>query len=115
MTIQELSEKSDEELRVMCAGLCGWTKLNPNTWEHIGSRMSVWPYSSVPSYPTDLNAMHEAEMTLTDEQHRLYRKLLFIGHYNRGEGQTNDTADRAMVSAPARQRCIAFIFVKQSS
>lgn len=65
----------------------------------------------IPDYLSCLNACHEMERVLTDEQHRLFRKLLFTGVYNRGEGQTNDSADRGMVSATAPQRCEAFLRV----
>jgi len=59
--------------------------------------------------PITLDLMWEAEGTLTDEQHRLFRKLLFTGIYNRGEGQTNDTAERGRVSATKEHRREAFV------
>ena len=70
MTIEEVQDISDDELRIKVAELCGWSikrELNgelsckykdlPSVWctEQIG----VLP-AAVPNYPQDLNAMHEA-------------------------------------------------------
>jgi hypothetical protein len=120
MTIEELAKLSDEELRFKCAELCGWTRLNWNTWEHKDSRMSVWPTTSVPNYPADLNAMHEAEKTLrfSDDGDRsldAYEKALKRVHFKDDcdEIWNPQTAETCIWHATARQRCIAFIAVKQ--
>jgi hypothetical protein len=63
------------------------------------------------AYCESLDACHEMEKVMTDEQHRLYRKLLFVSHYNLGEGQTNGTAERSMVSASAERRSDCFLAV----
>jgi hypothetical protein len=56
-----------------------------------------------PDYCNDLNAMHEVEKTLTDEQHRLFRSYL-------GEA-VGDVAYfcRKIISATARQRAEAYL------
>lgn len=115
MTIEELSKLSDEELRVRCAELCGWTQLNPGTWEHRDSRMSVWPFSSVPNYPADLNAMHEAEKTIEHLPDYLFRVREVVGPFPEAQSEWDDHWWSDVVLATARQRCIAFIAVKQSA
>jgi hypothetical protein len=106
MTIEELAKLSDEELRFKCAELCGWTRLNWNTWEHKDSRMSVWPTTSVPNYPADLNAMHEAEKMLAKPSE-------WIGYISFLEPLADSNGAGFIVHVTARQRCIAFIAVKQ--
>lgn len=66
--------------------------------------------STVPNFCGDLNAMAQAEATLTDEQHNKYRHILAkvcgVGHANRAYGLY---AHRNLVSAPAKERATAFV------
>lgn len=115
-TIEELAKLSDEELRVMCAELCGWKKLAASDLsgrrELYGINPSPAPedlgkMDLTPNYPADLNAMHEAVMSMEgpegkDERHQYRGWLKAIC------GTANDAID-----ATARHRCIAFIAVKQ--
>lgn len=68
--------------------------------------------TDLPNYAGDLNAMHEAEKTLTDDQHRTFRSILFTAAYNCGTANTNDAAERQRISATAAQRAEAFCKVK---
>jgi len=74
-----------EQQRIAIAKSCGWMWTNKcpkhgkqtiKYWlnEHTGEK--VFYDSSLPDYPNDLNAMHEAEKTLTDEQLYLYGNIL---------------------------------------
>ena len=60
-------------------------------------------FAQIPNFSTDLNAMHEAEKALTDEQHRLFRSYL-------GE-VVGDVAYfcRKIVSSEAHQRAEALV------
>lgn len=63
-----------EEKRIRIAELCGWTRVTPvsfSQWEGVPPakhEASVLGHSVIPDYLNDLNAMHEAEATLSDEQ-----------------------------------------------
>lgn len=62
-----------DKLRVAIAVACGWR------WREIGDTIEwIAPKRySPPDYPNDLNAMHEAEMTLTPSQ-----RCDFVRHLN---------------------------------
>lgn len=115
MNISEIEKLSYEELRIKCAELCGWTQLkvyglsgrpelygiNPNPSPEDAGKVDL-----APNYPADLNAMHEAVMSMEgpegkDERHQYRGWLKAIC------GTANDAID-----ATARQRCIAFIATK---
>jgi len=56
-----------EEQRIEIAKACGWTKFTPGTIQYTARRADgLW--GMIPDYPNDLNAMHEAEKLLTDDQ-----------------------------------------------
>lgn len=69
---------SPEAQRIAIAEACGWTDFEPElarsglgdepTGRLIGTRPDGRKYELVPRYLTDLNAMHEAEATLTGSQ-----------------------------------------------
>jgi hypothetical protein len=59
---------TDQEINEAIALACGW--IYYDGWHHPDGR------SGLPNYCTDLNAMHEAEKTLTDEQWDKYCDLL---------------------------------------
>ena len=85
---------NDTEQRIAIAESCGWAKRR----EH---RLSQWlsphggAWNEVPDYPNDLNAMHEAEKTLTDDQLITYEGWLIA-------------VSKASRRANAKERCEAF-------
>ncbi len=127
-----VKKMSDEELRVEVAKLCGWRYVNPNDWRAELEKQGIYAYREhamtnaamklkmyafahdVPNYPADLNAMHEAEKVLTDEQHKKFRWelrcIIAIGASTITELEKDD---RAFTSATARQRAEAFVSTLQ--
>lgn len=97
---------SDEELRLQVATLCGWKRLQnvQNWWWHDDFGTT----KIAPDYPNDLNAMHEAEKSLTLTQFRDYIEDLEVACASGMESVTV-RADRKKISSTARQRAIAFI------
>ena len=79
-----------EQQRIAIAEACGWKTgyRDPEAWHPL------------PDYLNDLNAMHEAEKTLTDKAHEEFRLNLYdvIG---------DDS--RLIVSSTAAQRAEAFL------
>ena len=78
-----------EAQRIAIAEACGWTKIRQRAYVAtqtdepfhepsglVGVRYARNIEVLVPYYLTDLNAMHEAEKVLTDEQRRLYAAFL---------------------------------------
>jgi len=68
-------------------------------------------YIDSPNYPTSLDAMHEAEMTLDDEQDLDYSEALarVVG----ASWNTTNACDmRRLRSATAKQRAEAFLITK---
>lgn len=68
-----------ENQRIAIAHKCGWNRAHKRikgypTWEHADGRRCT--LTQLPNYFNDLNAMHEAEKTLTDEQWYEYREHL---------------------------------------
>jgi hypothetical protein len=137
MTIEELAKLSDEELRVRCAEVLGANTKHARFW-HLGhggwrwwefqNREDAERYHSMfgvpehpvqeftrpewlPNYPADLNAMHEAEGTMTEEECKDFNHALMDAKPPRREIKT--FAERWTWGSTARQRCIAFIAVKQ--
>lgn len=80
-----------DEQRIALAELCGWKDIyrgsrkgnaatNGNTlWATKDAPSTNYPreYSVVPDYLNDLNAVHEAEKMLTDEQRERYANTLY--------------------------------------
>ena len=86
---------NDTEQRIAVAEACGWTRLRSHPlsrWlsPHGGS------WYDAPNYINDLNAMHEAEKTLTDDQLITY------------EGWLIAVAGISSRRATAKERCDAF-------
>lgn len=75
-----------------------WWSKDRNVWWLPPDRATLVMVSSVPNYIGSLDAMHEAEMTLTEDQHAEFRGWLFQSRpYHLG------------VSATAAQRAEAFL------
>ena len=103
------------------AELCGWTKHIDASdtecvchWFSHKAKDNAPSAGHLPDYLNDLNAMHEAEMLMTEEQGCRYRELLFLvvkaspEHDNdRGVGYPV-----ALCHATAAQRAEAFVHTK---
>lgn len=103
-----------EKQRIAIAEACGWLECRPATCRAGAftgippasvepSRIRTW----IPDYLTDLNAMHEAEMVLTDEQQSDYgERLASLVPYN---GRSVHRDIFRMAHATAAQRAEAFL------
>jgi hypothetical protein len=103
---------SPEQQRIAIAQVCGWTNINiqcsnincgtpPSS--KIGPAIcleGIWHYT-LPDYLSDLNAMHEAEKILSDEQR--YNYMLTLAEI------TKTTQFRNLISSTAAQRAKAFL------
>ena len=95
---------SNEDINKSIAEFCGWNQKS----SHFGGAAGIWTDSSgvdhtrFPDYCKDLNAMHEAEMRLTDEQWDDYAAHLRLWD------DDPDTASKALHST-ALQRAEAFL------
>ena len=90
---------NSKEQRIAIAKACGWKPSNPNDEFN-----SVWMKGErkqfLPEYLEDLNAMHDAEETLTEEQYSKYGWILL------GDGEIECYE---FLGAPAAQRAEAFL------
>jgi hypothetical protein len=90
---------TDEQINVAIAGACGWIA------------HSLWHTAKdIPSYCTDLNAMHKAEKVLDIKQVELFADIM----YNLCVEGKVTTPNRlgwrfALLNATARQRAEAFL------
>ena len=93
-----------EAQRIAIAKACGVSPL----WSTALPVRAI--HCNVPDYLNDLNAMHEAEKTLTDEQHKDFRREL---KYVCGTGGSTEEElsliFRNRFSATAAQRAEAFL------
>jgi hypothetical protein len=121
---------TDTELRIKVAELCGYVfehrHKGSRQWAEIivilkdgksagsffpGDRASdrgreMIDKAGVPDYPSDLNAMHEAEKALDREQGVKYRLRLMFN--SDGPKAVFHTIEAALCHATARQRAEAF-------
>lgn len=101
-----------EQQRIAIAEACGWFAREDKDgfWRAVDasgdmtdelwmSESNVWS-AGIPNYLNDLNAMHEAEKTLTDKAHEEFRLNLY-------EVLGDDS--RLIVSSTAAQRAEAFL------
>jgi hypothetical protein len=86
MALEGGCEMSDEEINIAIAEACGWEK-------------KFYDYSDIPDYCNDLNAMHEAEKTLTRDQIEIFCCRLLPKHHGIWWG----------IHTTARQRAEAFL------
>ena len=112
-----------EKQKIAIAEACGWQPVlsaerdhDKHVWCNLnggklwrGARLGTMR-RGLPDYLNDLNAMHEAENMLTDEQHKEFRRQL---KYVCGTGGSTEEELsiilRARFSATARQRAEAFL------
>ena len=113
-----------EQQRIAIAEACGW-KYEPRKLHLSGIPIEdsfpwIKPDGSrafpqeIPNYPNDLNAMHEAEKTLTDEQYDDFVSYLLPEderkHYKSwGLEGIGGFAPRHLISPTAAQRAEAFL------
>jgi hypothetical protein len=93
---------TDEQINAAIAEACGWAGINAAHRSGRAPRADYVGGEFIPDYCTDLNAMHEAEKVLTDEQ------CVFIRLHLR-ERLENHPASRYVWNATARQRAEAFL------
>ena len=60
-----------EQQRIAIAEACGWTTKHKGLWVE-----RLQTYAALPNYLNDLNAMHELEGILTNEQIEVYCSFL---------------------------------------
>lgn len=99
---------TNEQINQRIAEACGWTEIHDSGPWHNHKPWGYPPqppgtggnaYKYVPDYCADLNAMHEAEMTLTEYQREsIYPRMM--------GGWRNPTKP---IYATARQRAEAFL------
>jgi len=69
-----------EQQRIKIAEACGWTEIEPCTCHDHQSRgyetTKVGHKKHLPDYLNDLNAMHEAEKTLSENDRQKYLDIL---------------------------------------
>lgn len=111
-TTQDMSDKmTPEEKRVAVAECCGWGYVGSSCLKHEQWKCWTTPKgykgkASVPDYLNDLNAMREAEKTLTDDESReryVDNLMLSCG----GTGRT-----WTLIHASAEERVNAYLITK---
>jgi hypothetical protein len=91
----------DEQINIAIAELCGWKE------EEFGPSW-YQSFTKMPDYCNDLNAMHEAEKTLSGDQwldYMLNIQAVLVRHPNRDKW----TVCRELRHATARQLAEAFL------
>lgn len=105
---------TNDEIRIKIAEACGWTHVEKEEGGAIYGYPKTKPMFDscrlfkIPDYLNDLNAMHEAEKALTDEQDLEYSESLeqVVGaRFNSKNGEDM----RRLRSATAAQRAEAFL------
>ena len=87
---------TDEQINLTIARVLGWHSIHTSTTGIKGMKGPLRGFMPLPNYCTDLNAMHEAEEMLFDDDWDLY--CTELGHSLRG-----------CANATARQRAEAFL------
>ena len=90
---------TDEQQRVAIAEACGWSEVSQAVNTDWMGKHPVGYITGLPDYLNDLNACHEMEKVLTDEQLPTYYLELARAC----------STGRALLSATARQRSEAFL------
>lgn len=114
---------SPAEINAAIATLCGaydieigrasWREPIPDNLEGVIWHEDGLIRARIPNYHGSLDAMHEAEATLTNEEWESYADdLLWTGE---SEGYSNYTACRRGCQAKANERALAFLRVKKGT
>ena len=94
-----------EQQRIKIAEACGWFYIDKCWHFPNGAKATAdGGPSDVPNYPADLNAMHEAEKVLTDNQ-----LDEMAGHLGASEDEFVWKTWRVLLRATAAQRAEAFL------
>jgi hypothetical protein len=99
---------SEEEINIAIAEYRGWQILEPEVHKAITYHWAIEPDSSksiLPDYCNDLNAMHDAEKTLSRGQN--YHQLYGFGFYV--NTLTQICYQQHILTATASQRAEAFV------
>jgi hypothetical protein len=105
---------TNEQINIAIAEACGWTDCSIIDGILCGLPIGVTSlngrYDIIPNYCNDLNAMHEAEKVLNDEQHRQYRSEVWYSVCNDiSSYECVKAAERPHFSATSHQRAEAFL------
>jgi len=112
-----------EAQRIAIAEASGWTRVWDSAFRQWIQRSpdkslatcdpdpnANWELHRLPDYLNDLNAMHEADEILTDQQHNRFRKhLAHVVGERESPSYSTPGWRRRYVSATARQRAEAFL------
>lgn len=100
-----------EKQRIAIAEACGWRVISVHQGLSLPENLEAWTQDGrccrfkkdIPDYLNDLNAMHEAENMLTDEEYAVFTLWL---------GPLTKIREREYISAPAAERAAAFLRAK---
>lgn len=95
-----------EKQRVAIAKACGWSCFEPDTIQYT-ARRSDGKWGEIPDYTNDLNAMHEAEETLDEQERKEYYKELY--EFAPRRVFTTHQDNWVMIHLTASQRAEAFL------
>ena len=103
-----------EQQRIAIAEACGWTEISDWGAGGINGKHPKEPWTEViPDYLNDLNAMHEAEKGLNEDQQKLYVERLMGDVHNPISDYCQEYMWDAVYSfclhATAAQRAEAFL------
>jgi len=115
MTLEQIQALTDDEIRVRVAEACGWTKrreIEPGYWVWIAPDGNTVGQSTLPNYPADLNACHEAVMSQGSETIAEFCNVLADACHAEAKKHPHSAIMRS-VNASARARCEAFLAVMQ--
>lgn len=113
MTAEEIAKLSDAEINAAIAQRCGWTNINvpraeTTPWDWMGTDPVGNMDRLLPDYVHSLDAMHEAETALSEEQCEVYNDTLIGVSWD--DTQNPPYPARAWVfHYTARQRATAFL------
>lgn len=112
-------ELTEEELRIWIAERCGWTEMGLNMlglWGYPADKRNIDDFRKVPDYTRDLNAMHEAWLTLTRDERSDFEMELhhLIPVTVRIWTSTCGDLNPEITNATALQRARAFYFATKN-
>lgn len=113
MTREQIAKLSDDELRVKVAELCG-AEMPIHIPPTMGAIRNGTLFVNLPDYPSDLNAMHEAEKLLAegDKHYKIGIEVSPTSNY--GQLLIELTNRTNPFHATARQRAEAFVSTMQA-
>ncbi len=106
MTTDELAKLTPEQKQNRIAELHGWTEIKGR----FGRAPGGSEVNYTPDYYNDLNATHEMEMSLTEEQRLKFRCFLVFN--SDGREAKYITVEAALCHATATERADAFLRIK---